>query len=159
MFKYPFTKAYNLEKLNQEIMAAGIPMISMDLPSSTQFIVNTNNQLTNLQQLTLNSVVEAHNSSIDLLTIVTNKIYNARLFGIRLMCKYGAQNVLSGYNVDTIQHIMTRTAKVQAALNTGSLYVAITEINLVEPDDTIITVAKLKAVRNEIEDYLQIPRT
>lgn len=159
MISYSFNKAYSLEKLNLEIAAAGIPMISMDLISDTHFVVNCANQLTNAQQAALNQVVASHVVLTDMVTIVQNKILAARSFGTRLIAQYGATNVLSGYSVDQIQDIMIRTQKVQSALNTGSLYVAISELNLIETDETIITIAKIKNFRNQIEDYLQIPRT
>jgi hypothetical protein len=159
MFSYPFTKQYTLEKLNLELEAAGVPMISMDLISDTQFIVNTANQLTNEQQLTLNAVVSSHIPTSTIQDVVADKIAAARSFGLKLIAQYGAQNVLSGYSIVQIQDIMNRTAKVQAALNTGSLYVAIAELNAVETDDTIITTDKIKSFRNLIQDYLGIPRT
>lgn len=159
MYSYPFNKAYNLEQLNLEIEAAHIPMISMDLLSPTSFVVNTANQLTNAQQLALNQVVASHIAATNLVDTVASKIMAARAFGIKIITQYGAQNILAGYPVSVIQDIMLRTAKVQGALNTGSLYVAITEINAIVPDDSIITAVKLQAVRNQIEDYLGIPRT
>ena len=159
MFSYEFTKEYNLPKLNAEILATNLPISSIDWNSPTQFTVNSTNQLNNLQQLALNAVIEAHNGGVDVLTLVTNKIVDARTFGTRLIDKYAAQNVLAGYDVEIIIQIMDRCDKVMRALKTGSLYVAIHEINLVTPDDSIITVAKLAAIRNEIQDYLKIPRT
>lgn len=159
MFNYSFTKAYTANKLIEEIGNAGIPMMSMDLISNTQFIVNVANQLTNAQLLTLNQVIASHVVTSSMVQLVADKIIAARAFGIGVIARYGAQNVLAGYDIATIQAIMIKTAKVQAALNTGSLYVAISEINAIEPDGVIITVEKLTHVRNEIEDYLQIPRT
>lgn len=159
MFSYSYTKQYNLDKLNSEIAAAGIPMISMDLISSNEFIVNTANQLTNSQIAILDGVIAAHTVTTNMQEIVAAKIAAARNFGLKLITQYGAQNVLSGYSIEQIQDIMTRTAKVQAALNTGSLYVAIQELNAVQTDASIITEAKIKQFRNQIEDYLQIPRT
>lgn len=96
---------------------------------------------------------------ITLLNMVADKIAAARVFGIRVIARYGASNVLAGYNVNQIQDIMIKTAGVQAALNAGSLYVAIDEINKLPLDDSIITNVKVALVRNEIEDYLGIPRT
>lgn len=159
MYSYSFDKTYNLDKLTKEIDAAHIPMISMDLISSSNFIVNTAVQLSNAQQLALNQVVASHVSASNIVDVVAGKIMEARTFGIKIIMNYGAQNILAGYPVSIIQEIMIRTAKVQGALNTGSLYVAINEINAIVPDDSIITVAKLAAVRNQIEDYLGIPRT
>lgn len=159
MFHYPFTKAFTLDKLNLEIAQSGIPMISMDIISENQFVINTAVQLTNSQQATLNQVVASHVPVSTMLDIVANRILAARAFGTKLIARYGASNVIAGYSIEQIQDIMTRTARVQSALNTGSLYVAIQEINAIEPDGVLITVEKLKSVRNEIEDYLQIPRT
>lgn len=159
MFSYTFHKAYTLNKLTEEIAAAGIPMMSLDLTSSTEFTVNVAQQLTNAQQAALNQVVGAHAAISTLQESVAAKIMAARDFGVRLIAQYGAQNVLSGYTVEQIQEIMIRTAKVQSALNTGSLYVAISELNSIELDDSIITAPKIKVFRNQIEDYLQIPRT
>lgn len=159
MFHYPYTKSYSLDKLTEEISGAGIPMISMDLLSPTQFVINTAVQLSNSQVGTLNAVVAAHIATSSLQDQIANRILAARNFGIRLIALYGAQNILSGYNLEQIQFIMEKTAKVQAALNTGSLYVAISELNLIEPDGVLITTEKIKSFRNLIEDYLQIPRT
>lgn len=159
MYSYPYSKQYNLDKLVNEIAAAGIPMISMDLPSSSEFIVNTANALTNTQITALNAVVASHTLTTNVQDIVASKISAARDFGLKLITQYGAQNVLSGYSVEQIQDIMSRTARAQVALNTGSLYVAIAELNAIETDDTIITAAKIKVFRNQIEDYLGIPRT
>lgn len=159
MYSYQFTKSYNLEKLNLEIEAAHIPMISMDLISSSVFVVNCAAQLTNDQLAALNRVVAAHIASTSMVDFVASRIIAARAFGIKLIAQYGAQNVLAGYSIEIIQDVMIRTAKVQAALNSGSLYVAITEINSIVPDDTVITAVKLQTVRNQIEDYLGIPRT
>jgi len=142
-----------------EIAGAGIPMISMDLPSNEEFIVNTANQLTTPQVLALNAVVAAHIATSTLQDQIANRILAARDFGVRLIAQYGAQNIMAGYSVQEIQAIMERTGRLQAALNTGSLYVAINELNAVETDDVYITPAKIKYFRNLIEDYLQIPRT
>ena len=159
MFSYPYTKSYTLDKLVSEIAGAGIPMISMDLPSSEEFVVNTANQLTSTQASALNAVVAAHIASSSLQDIIANRILAARSFGVRLIAQYGAQNIIAGYSVAEIQAIMIRTNAVQAALNTGSLYVAITELNAVETDDKYITPDKIKYFRNIIEDYLGVPRT
>lgn len=93
------------------------------------------------------------------LAYVKAKISAARVFGIGLVTTYGASNVLAGLNLAQVQYVMEKTSKIVAALNTGSLYVAIAEINAIEPDGTIIKQASLTQVRNQIEDYLGIPRT
>ncbi len=159
MYKYPYTKAYTLDKLTKEIADANIPMISMDLISDSQFVVNCANQLSNGQQATLNQVVASHVPTTDLVELIANKILICRTFGIKMMARYGANNVLSQYDDDTIDSIIERTAPVMNAINSGSLKAVIRAINKIQPDDTIITAAKLKQFRNEVEDFLQIPRT
>ena len=158
MYSYSFEKAYNLQKLNDEIMASNLPIATIDWVDATHFVVNSQNQLTNLQQLTLNSVVEAHNSAMDVKTLIASKIAAARQWGVQLMDRQAAENVMAGYDIETIEHIMDTADKVMIALRTGSLYVAIARLNRITPDE-VLTVAKLKAMRNEIEDYLKIPRT
>ena len=101
----------------------------------------------------------ANHTTTDINTIVVKKILAAMDFGRNLIAEYGASNVLAGLTISQIQSIMTATAAVQSALSTGSLYVAISEINNIVPDGTIITTEKLTEVRNKIEDFLGIPRT
>lgn len=90
---------------------------------------------------------------------VSKKILNAMDFGKSVMVAYAVQNVLSQFSLEQIKDIITRTAKVQQALNTGSLYVALDELALIQTDETVITEAKITEVRNKIQDYLNIPRT
>ena len=158
MFSYPFEKTYNISKLNDEIMASNLPISTIDWIDSTHFVVNSINQLNNLQQLTLNSIIEAHNSATDVKTLLATKIGAARRWAVELMDRYAAENVMLSYDVETIEYIMEKSEGVIAALRTGSLYVAIKRINDIDPDD-IMSEARLKAIRNEIEDYLKIPRT
>lgn len=91
--------------------------------------------------------------------IVKAKILAAMEFGRSVIAEEGAKNTLSGYSLAQIKDIMARTTNVQNALNTGSLYVAIDELALVQTDETLITPAKLTVVRNKIQTYLGIPLT
>lgn len=158
MFHYRFQKPYNLEKLNTELAMAQIPMVSMDLISEVEFQINTNIQLSNSQQITLQQVVAAHISVSTIEDEIANKILICRNFGIRMMARFGAGNVLAGYNDEIIDHIIDKTEKVMIAVGSGSLKAAIRAINRIEPDE-YITTEKLKKFRNEIEDFLLMPRT
>jgi len=158
MFSYKFKKAFNLEKLTNEIAMAEIPMISMDLLAVDEFVVNTATQLSNSQQLTLQQVIAAHISISTIEDEIANKILICRNFGIKMMARFGAGNVLAGYNDDVIDTIIERTRPVMIAISSGSLKAAIRAINRIEPDE-ILTIEKLKKFRNEIEDFLLIPRT
>jgi len=98
-------------------------------------------------------------TSTIMINTIKNKIINAMNFGRDLIADYGAQNTLSGYNIEQIKSIVVATAGVQAAISTGSLYVALDELTKVVPDGTLITEAKLAFFRNRIQDYLGMPRT
>lgn len=160
MYSYEYNnKALNLTKLVGELATAGFIISSIDSISPTQYSINFETILSDGQKQSLDSLIAAHTVAPDTLTYLTQRILDCRTFGIHLVAKYGATNIMAGYNVAIIQDIMTRTARVQAALNSGSLYVAITELNAVTLDSSIVTTAKIKSVRNEIEDYLGITRT
>ena len=159
MASYNFSKTYNINKLMDEIVAAEIPIIGADLISSTSFTINTSSPLSVEQAQALTNIVNAHVAAATMQEIVTDKILDAMRFGRSIIASYGASNVLSGYSITQIQYIMQATSSVQVALNTGSLYVAIAELNRIIPDGIIITAPKITTVRNQIEDYLKIPRT
>lgn len=91
--------------------------------------------------------------------IIKNKILASMEFGKNLMAEYGASNVLAGFSLEQIKYIIEQTKKVQDALASGSLYVAIDELNALITDETLITVEKVTECRNKIERYLGIPET
>ena len=93
------------------------------------------------------------------LAYVKSRISAARTYGIGIVTTYGAVNVLAGLNTEQVQRVMSITSKVVAALNTGSLYVALAELAMITPDETIIKTSQITQVRNQIQDYLGIPRT
>src|SRR5690606_10791166 len=113
------------------------------------------------QESILTSVVQNHTASMTVspAELIKQKIIAAMAFGRELIAEYGATNVLAGYSIEEIQEIMDKTARVQVALNTGSLYVALAELDAVEIDGSIITEEKMEIFRHKIQDYLQIPRT
>jgi hypothetical protein len=88
-------------------------------------------------------------------------------FGKNIMAEYGASNVIRGLTVPQIKQIMQVTTGLQAALNSGSLYVALDELAAIQspitdatdPNVVLINSEIITEFRNKIEDYLQIPRT
>lgn len=98
-------------------------------------------------------------TSIPIEEVIKRKILAAMEFGRNLMAEYGSQNVLAGFTLEQIQDIMARTSKVQAALSTGSLYVALVELDAVETDEVVVTTARITECRNKIQAYLGIPLT
>lgn len=93
------------------------------------------------------------------LAYVQSRISAARIFGIGLVTQYGATNVLAGKTTEQVQQIMQITGKVVVALNTGSLYVSIAELDAIEPDGVLISTSQITFFRNKIQDYLGVPRT
>lgn len=148
---YSINKTVNIQKLIGELSA--FPIVSI-----TPEHVTTSVELTQQQVTDMEAIITAHNP-VDAFQLVRNRILNAMEFGRGIIAEYGASNVLANLTIAEIQTTMTATEKVQSALNTGSMYVAIQEINAIVPDGVLITTAKLTEVRNKIEDYLQIPRT
>jgi hypothetical protein len=154
---YTYTKLANLDKLKVEIVAALIPLDYLSNEGDALSVFTTL-ALTEAEVVTLDSAVSAH-TTLDMPTIVKNKILAAMDFGRSVMAEYGSSNVLAGLTLEQIQYVMAATAKVQAALNGGSLYVALAEIELVTTDEVIITVEKITIFRNKLQDYLGIART
>lgn len=154
---YNFNKQVNSDKLTKEILVEELPLLFINTLGDTVSVV-MEEELTNEEIDVLSDIIINHTTT-DLEVIIKNKILAAMDFGRNLMAQYGAQNVLAGYNVTQIQTIMEATEKVQAALNTGSLYVALNEIENIEPDGVLITQATLDNFRHKIQDYLEIPRT
>lgn len=159
MFSYDYNKVFNVGRLFDELHAANIHPMCIDNETNSAFTICFNEELDEETKASLDALVDIHSASINMTDFVTAKIVDARRFGIQITASYGASNVLAGYSVEIIQDIMVRTAKAAAALNSGSLYVAIKELNAVETDESVITPEKIAAVRNKIEDYLNIPRT
>lgn len=108
----------------------------------------------------LDAIITAHNAaSAGAKDYVKGRILSAMSFGQNLMAEYGAENVLAGKTTAQVQSIMEQTGKIQTAFLSGSLYVALNEIESVVPDGTLITQATLDNFRHKIQDYLGIPRT
>lgn len=90
--------------------------------------------------------------------VVADRIRSAMDFGKTIMIEYATSNVLAGLTTSEVQEIIQRTMNLQLALNSGALYVAIEELNLLVPD-ALITEQKITEFRNKIESYLGLPLT
>jgi len=91
--------------------------------------------------------------------LIQKRVFAAMEFGRVLMSQYGASNILAGFNMEQIKDVMARTVKLQAAIQSGSLYVALDELAALETDEVVITPARVTVFRHTIQDYLGIPRT
>lgn len=93
--------------------------------------------------------------------MVRETIASATIFGQNLILEFATENVLLGITqMGMTTHVRTATAGVVNALQTGSLYDAISEAKAIpaeKKDATFVTDARLLIFINKIESYLGIP--
>jgi hypothetical protein len=95
----------------------------------------------------------------DMVGYVKTRVLSAMDFGKNLMAEYGASNIVSGLTLAQVKQVMLVTADVQAALLSGSLYVALDEVANIVPDGVVVTESKITDFRHKIQDYLGMART
>jgi hypothetical protein len=154
---YEYIKTVEPSKLQGELIDQALPVIGIST-EGTAVKIETSSMLSDIDKTKMDAYVYAHNP-VDMTVYVAEKIINAMQFGRKIMAEYGASNVLAGLTVDQVKSVMQTLSGVQAAILTGSLYVALDEIAAITPDGTLITQAKLDKFKHKIQDYLQIPRT
>lgn len=159
MTSYNFSKLITPDLLQQEIIAAGLTTIHHIDTVGTDVWICFTEPLSEGDETLLSTIVDSHSGIYSLQITIKNRILAAMEFGRDLMAEYGASNIISGLTMEQIQEIMERTIKVQAALSSGSLYVALTELALVQTDEIIITPERVTEFRNKIETYLNNPLT
>lgn len=161
MIRYSYIKVVNTDKLEAEIKLTNLPYCYLETVGADRVYIWMSEELSNGQELILTNLINDHSIEIVIqpAELVKQKILAAMSFGRGLIAEYGASNVLSGYSIEQIRDIMNRTYKVQNALNTGSLYVALTELDNIETDDSVITEEKILHFKHKIQDYLNIPRS
>jgi hypothetical protein len=99
--------------------------------------------------------------------IIKARILAAMEFGKNLMADYGTRNVLAGLTTVEVRQVMGATQKLQAALLSGSMYVALEELSLIPlplysdetPGKVIIAPETVAEFRHRIQDFLGIPRS
>lgn len=101
----------------------------------------------------------ASSPSPSIQVIVANAITSAQQFGNGLMVQFATENVLMGMTQDQMDEILSNLAEVMSALTSGSLKIAIIRINRLDPNDPLLPASRIQQYRNQIEDYLGIPRT
>lgn len=160
MAQYTYNKLINPARLTSEIVAAGLTTISHIDTSGSIVLVYFNTDLTTNQKTTLDGVVAAHAITIPY-EVIAGIIENAIGFGITLQKDFVTQNVMLGITQRSLtNHVRKTLREVKDAIETGSLYDAITEVKLLNPadfDDVILTPARLLVFRNAIETYLNVP--
>ena len=159
MIKLTYQKESNVEKLTSEIYLAGITWVYVSQEGSTVSVYSDYN-LTSEQITTIDSLVNSHNSARTLNQIVYDKVSSARAYGDKLITDFAAENVAMGITqLGLTNHVRKALSEVTSCLVTGSLYDAVTEIKLLNPntfDNYILTPSRLLVFRNKIETYLGV---
>jgi hypothetical protein len=161
MASYTYVKnVKNGERLVAEIKNAGFADVLSVNMSSGNVTVNLSSELTTEQETTLANIVAAH-------ALITNTeaagavVEAAMTFGSRLTAEFTAENVALGITqLGLTNHVRKTLREVKDAVETGSLYDAITEIKNIDPlslDANILSASRLLAFRNKIETYLHVP--
>lgn len=93
--------------------------------------------------------------------LINNKINEAIIFGKQLQEDFIKENVKLGITqLGLTNHIRKTLREVKDALDTGSVYDAVTEIKNIPPeslDSNILTSSRLLLFRNKIEIFLEVP--
>jgi uncharacterized protein with gpF-like domain len=158
-FDHVFEKdQVNLEKLQDELAAVvAVEGLSYAHPTLT---VHFSEEPTEEQVDEVRDIVESHDP-VRPSDIVKTIIENAMQFGNTLVVQFATENVLLGITqagmTGPVRKIMAESIM---ALQTGSLYDAITELRAIpaeSKDPVFITDARLLSAINKIELYLGIP--
>ena len=152
--KYSYSGNINTAKLFTEL--SEFPIITVTTEDQTVF-VHMERELSLEEKESMDTIVQNHNP-IDI-NFIKRRVESAMQFGRDLMAEYGASNVILGLTNEQIKHVISITKDLQLALNAGSLYVALDEIELIEVDGIILTNEIKTEFRNKIQDYLGIERT
>lgn len=115
-------------------------------------------KVNNLIVVTENATLKAQLVQQDTISSIQHAIGAAMLFGQNLMTKFAAENVMLGITQDgKTGEVLNKMAPIISALQSGSLYEAITRAKAINPttyDTKYITHARIYSFINEIEAYL-----
>lgn len=148
-----------VDKLEDEILASIIREKYVSMSTfGVDLSVFVQGDLTADEKTALDVVIAAH-VPFDPKAAARNAVAEAMTFGRSVIIDCGAFNAVRNLTSIQIKDITTKTQCVITALLTGSLYVALDELELVSTDATILTADWVTQIRNSIQDYLEIPRT
>jgi hypothetical protein len=161
MTEYTYTKSpINSSKLAVDIQSAGLAAPSRIDTNGQTVMIYFESALDNSQKEQLDSIVSRH-QTMDVDTIVGMKLDEAMIFGFKIMKSFIIQNIKLGITERGLtNHVRKTLREVKDAAESGSLKDVVTEIrslNEEDFDDAIITPARLLAVRNEVETWLEVP--
>lgn len=151
--EYSYVKNVNAPKLLKEIKALNLPNFSgiytrgQDVRTIFELSLSPENK--NILDL----AVDAHTNDPDPEAYVSAKIVKAREFGNTLIVEFGARNIILGLSTGQIRQVMNKLSDLTTALSTGSLNVAVDEIDSLQPD-TILTTELIAEYRAKITSFL-----
>jgi hypothetical protein len=97
----------------------------------------------------------AYQARVNAQKYIATRITAAMDFGKKLMAEYGASNVYSGKTIAEVKAIAAKLSTLQALLLSGSLYVALEEIDSIT-SDTLVTDQVKAEFKAKIRKYLGI---
>jgi len=98
---------------------------------------------------------DAYQARVAAQKYIATRITAAMAFGQKIMAEYGASNVYTGKTVAEIKLIAAKLSTLQSLLLSGSLYVALDEIDLIEADSLVTNEVK-NEFKAKIRKYLGI---
>jgi hypothetical protein len=150
---YAFIKDINPTKLQKEIKASAIGSKFLGISTvGNKATFHFNAELITNEYSTLTDILDDH-STTDASAHVSGKILKAREFGTNLIVEFGTRNILAGLTTEQISSMMALLNPVISALVTGSLNVAVAEIDKVTPD-AILTAELIAEYRAKIVAFL-----
>ncbi len=160
MTQYTYVKQINSSRLVKEITAAGLTNLDHIDTFGPTVVVCFVNSLSDSQKTVLDTIISNHilETTREMIDAV---ITDAIAFGNTVKKDFVAENVMLGITQRGLTgHVRKMLREVKDAMESGSLYDAITEIKSLNPDDfdnAIVTPARILVFRNKIETYLHVP--
>lgn len=157
---HEYVKVVDVELLHAELkLDAGITTeitgVSYD-SGGTKCFIHFNGTPSASELTASDAVIVAHNAIANSATKSVEKaVSKAMGFGKNLMIEYAAVNVLSGKTTAEVKTISDKLVDLQRLLDSGSLYVALEEMDNVVPD-TLVTQATIDDFKAKISTYLGV---
>ncbi len=160
MYQYNYVKNINSSRLNLELIEAGLSASAQINTAGASISISFEQQLTPSEKTLLDGIISNHVFKTQR-EYIDDRIDMAVDFGIKLMRDFVSENVQLGITQRGLTgHIRKALREVKDALETGSVYDAITEIKSLNQSDfdaVIMTDARILAFRNKIESFLGVP--
>jgi hypothetical protein len=132
-YTYTYDKPVNPSKLDRELKSSSLASSYKGLYTvGTAVNVVFSVDLPQLSINDLDALVNGHNV-VDQEAFVAGKIHKAKEFGANLVVEFGTRNILAALTTAEITEMMITLEPVISALGTGSLNVAVSEMDKITP--------------------------